>query len=74
MRTLPRLAALRAGASGYLLKTMPFDAIGDRYDEAFPHKDGKGFNLKLDYLPLNGAEIVARESSDDQAQGNGGAQ
>jgi hypothetical protein len=38
------------------------------------HSDGKGFNQKLDYLPLNGAEIVIREISDDaQANGNGGA-
>ena len=28
---------------------------------AWPHADGKGFNLTLDYLPLNGAEIVIRE-------------
>ena len=28
---------------------------------AWPHQDGKGFNVKLDYLPLNGAEIVIRE-------------
>jgi hypothetical protein len=28
---------------------------------AWAHQDGKGFNLKLDYLPLNGAEIVIRE-------------
>lgn len=39
------------------------------------HTDGKGFNLKLDYLPLNGAEIVVREKRDDsQAEGNGGTQ
>ena len=25
------------------------------------HQDGKGFSVKLDYLPLNGAEIVIRE-------------
>ena len=25
------------------------------------HEDGRGFNLKLDYLPLNGAEVVIRE-------------
>jgi hypothetical protein len=25
------------------------------------HQDGKGFNVKLDYLPRNGAEIVIRE-------------
>ena len=28
---------------------------------AWAHQDGKGFNVKLDYLPLNGAEIVIRE-------------
>jgi hypothetical protein len=27
----------------------------------WPHQDGDGFNLKLDYLPLNGAEIVIRK-------------
>ena len=28
---------------------------------AWSHQDGKGFNMKLDYLPLTGAEIVIRE-------------
>ena len=28
---------------------------------AWSHQDEKGFNVKLDYLPLNGAEIVIRE-------------
>jgi hypothetical protein len=28
---------------------------------AWSHQDGKGFNVKLDYIPLNGAEIVIRE-------------
>jgi hypothetical protein len=28
---------------------------------AWGHQDEKGFNVKLDYLPLNGAEIVIRE-------------
>jgi hypothetical protein len=28
---------------------------------AWSQKDGKGFNVKLDYLRLNGAEIVIRE-------------
>jgi hypothetical protein len=28
---------------------------------AWAHQDEKGFNVKLDYLPLNGAEIVIRE-------------
>ena len=28
---------------------------------AWSHQDGKGFNVKLDFIPLNGAEIVIRE-------------
>jgi hypothetical protein len=27
----------------------------------WPHADGEGFNVKLDFLPLNGAEIVIRK-------------
>jgi hypothetical protein len=27
---------------------------------AWPHKDGNGFNLRVNYLPLNGAELVLR--------------
>ena len=27
---------------------------------AWAHQDGEGFGLKLDYLPLNGADIVIR--------------
>jgi hypothetical protein len=34
---------------------------------AWANKDGKGFSLKLDYLPLNGAEIVVREPRSEQA-------
>ena len=34
---------------------------------AWPHGDGEGFNLKLDYLPLNGAEIVIRKPKVDEA-------
>jgi hypothetical protein len=30
------------------------------------HQDGKGFNVKLDFLPLNGAEIVIREPRVEQ--------
>jgi hypothetical protein len=33
------------------------------------HEDGKGFNLKLDMLPLNGAEIVIREPREDAEGG-----
>ena len=28
---------------------------------AWAHQDGKGFSVKLDFIPLNGAEIVIRE-------------
>ena len=28
----------------------------------WPHADGEGFGVQLDYLPLNGAEIVIRKS------------
>jgi hypothetical protein len=35
----------------------------------WPHGDGEGFNLKIDYLPLNGAEIVIRKpKADDTAE------
>jgi len=33
----------------------------DDIGAAWSHKDGKGFNLKLSYLPLNGGELVIRE-------------
>jgi hypothetical protein len=44
-------------------------AVTKRGDKAFwreigaawAHGDGDGFNLKLDYLPLNAAEIVIRK-------------
>jgi hypothetical protein len=31
------------------------------------HSDGWGFNVKLDYLPLNGAEIVIRKPKVEEA-------
>jgi hypothetical protein len=34
----------------------------------WPHKDGDGFNVKLDYLPLNGAEIVIRKPKAEAEQ------
>jgi hypothetical protein len=41
----------------------------------WPHRDGKGFSQRLDYLPLNNAEIVVRAiEEDEQAEENGGAQ
>jgi hypothetical protein len=35
---------------------------------AWEHSDGKGFGVKLDYLPLNGAEIVIRTPKDEPAK------
>ena len=37
------------------------------------HADNKGFNLRLEYLPLNEGELVIRIAGDEQAEGNGGA-
>jgi hypothetical protein len=34
---------------------------------AWSHKDGKGFSLKLEYLPLTGADIVLREADAAEA-------
>jgi len=31
---------------------------------AWEHGDGDGMNIKLDYMPLNGAEIVIRKPKD----------
>jgi hypothetical protein len=43
---------------------------------AWAHGDGEGFTLKLDYLPLNNADIVIRKPRDkEEAQAeDGGAQ
>ncbi|WP_368507467.1 hypothetical protein [Bradyrhizobium lupini] len=35
----------------------------------WPHRDGKGFNHKLDCLPLNDAEIVVRQIDDEAEEG-----
>jgi hypothetical protein len=40
-----------------------WNAIG----AAWVHADGWGFNVKLDYLPLNNAEIVIRKPKADEA-------
>jgi hypothetical protein len=34
----------------------------------WPHNDGDGFNLVLDYLPLNGADIVIRKPKAEEAE------
>jgi hypothetical protein len=44
-------AVTRDGKKSY------WNAIG----AAWPHGDGEGFNVKLDYLPINGADIVIRK-------------
>ena len=38
------------------------------------HADANGFNLRIDYLPLNAAEIVVRVAGDKQAENGGDAQ
>ena len=35
---------------------------------AWPHKDGEGFSLKLDFLPLNGAELVIRKPKANESR------
>jgi hypothetical protein len=35
---------------------------------AWAHGDGEGFNLRLEFLPLNGAEIVVRKRKADLAK------
>jgi hypothetical protein len=34
----------------------------------WPHADGEGFSMKLDYLPLNGADIVIRKPKAEDAE------
>jgi hypothetical protein len=33
------------------------------------HADGKGFNQRIDYLPLNDAQLVIRIAGDEEAEG-----
>ena len=37
------------------------------------HADGAGFNLRIDYLPLNDSEVVVRVAGDKHAEGAGDA-
>jgi hypothetical protein len=39
---------------------------------AWPHKDGKGFSLKLEYLPLYGGELSLRIPSDKKSEATEG--
>ena len=43
------------------------DAFWTRIGSAFPHQDGKGMNVLLDALPVDG-RLVLRELSDDDAE------
>ena len=36
---------------------------------AWAHKNGDGFNLKLDMVPINGAEIVIRKPKQEGEEG-----
>ena len=38
------------------------------------HADANGFNLRIDYLPLNDAQLVIRVAGDAEAEGKEGAQ
>jgi hypothetical protein len=35
----------------------------------WPHKDGKGFNMKLDLLPTGAAELVIRTADEATSEG-----
>jgi hypothetical protein len=37
------------------------------------HADAQGFNLRIDYLPLNDAQIVVRVAGDREAENAGAA-
>ncbi len=36
-----------------------------RIGAAWPNSDGKGFSVRLDLMPINGADIVMREPKDE---------
>ncbi len=42
-------------------------AVTREIGAAWAHSDGEGFALALDYLPLNGAEIVIRKPKAEEA-------
>ena len=44
-------------------------AFWTRLGSAWEHKDGKGFNIALDALPLNG-RLVLREFSEEDEKGD----
>ena len=42
------------------------DAFWTRIGSAWPHKDGKGFNLQLDALPVDGRLVLREPSAEDE--------
>ncbi len=46
----------------------------DQIGAAWAHADGNGFSLKVDYLPLNGADLTLRVIEDKAEGQTGGAQ
>jgi hypothetical protein len=63
MSKTPSLPSHRVYAVTKNGKQSYWHAIG----AAWPHSDGDGFFLKLDYLPLNGAQIVIRKPKAGEA-------
>jgi hypothetical protein len=45
-----------------------------RIGALWAHADGKGFNQIIEYLPLNGAEIIIRVAGEKEAEAGGDAQ
>ena len=50
------------GKDGKTVRTHELGAI-------WPHRDGKGYNLKLDYLPVGGGWLTIRAIEDEQQEG-----
>lgn len=42
------------------------DAFWTRIGSCWPHKDGKGFNLQLDALPIDGRLVLREPSAEDE--------
>lgn len=61
---VPRLSSLNVLSCPLPEQTPNWTRIG----AAWPHKDGKGFNIDLEYLPQKKGRIVLREEAD---QGEG---
>jgi hypothetical protein len=67
-----RTAFVQLRACGVLRTACDSPAFPPRQNRA--HADANGFNLRIDYLPLNEAEIVVRVAGDKQAESGGDAE